>query len=80
MLYAPMIIMLCVTFAALGLTIWQLVGKMGTEGGFKIASDGLQLAFAVLLLILGVMVAVAGIRRLGDGVDEVSDSPGEPVK
>jgi len=40
------------------------MGKLGGEGGFDVASDGLQLAFAVLLLGLGVLVAVAGLKRL----------------
>ncbi len=65
MLYAPMLIMLLVTFAALALTIHKLVVKLGTEGsGFNYASDGLQLVFAALLLILGILVARAGMRKL----------------
>ncbi len=64
MLYVPMACMLAVTFVALAETIRKLVGKMGAEGGFDIASDGLQLVFAVLLLGLGVLVAFAGIKRL----------------
>ncbi len=64
MLYVPMIAMLCVTFAALGLTIYNLLGKLGSGAGFAMASDGLQLVFAVLLLGLGVLVAVSGIRKL----------------
>lgn len=64
MLYVPMVLMLFVTFAALALTIIKLVGKMGVEGGFNIASDGLQLVFAVLLLGLGVVVATACMAKL----------------
>ncbi|MDR1745440.1 MAG: carbon starvation protein A [Planctomycetota bacterium] len=64
MLYAPMVCMLGVTFVALAETIWKLAGKMGSEGGFDIASDGLQLVFALLLLGLGVLVAAAGMKRL----------------
>ncbi len=67
MLYVPMVCMLCVTFAALGLTVYQLVGKIGSEAGFAVATDGLQLVFAVLLLGLGVLVAASGIRKLGGG-------------
>ena len=63
-LYVPMVCMLGVTFAALAMTIAKLMGKLGGEGGFDVASDGLQLAFAVLLLGLGVLVAVAGLKRL----------------
>lgn len=66
MLYGPMVIMLLVTFTALGLTIYKLFWKMGVDGGFNLASDGLQLVFAVLLLGLGTLVAIAGLRRLGN--------------
>lgn len=65
MLYFPMIFMLCVTLTALVMTIARLLGKMEREGGFSIASDGLQLIFAVLLLGLGVLVAAAGVKKLG---------------
>ncbi|MCD8352084.1 MAG: carbon starvation protein A [Planctomycetaceae bacterium] len=64
MLYVPMVLMLLVTFAALGLTIYKLVGKMAVEGAFNIASDGLQLVFAVLLLGLGIVVATACMAKL----------------
>ncbi len=64
MLYVPMVLMLVVTFAALGLTIYKLVGKMAVEGAFNIASDGLQLVFAVLLLGLGIVVATACMAKL----------------
>jgi carbon starvation protein len=63
MLYAPMLIMLTVTFTALVMTIYGLFAKMG-GGAFNPASDGLQLVFAVLLLGLGVLVAIAGIKKL----------------
>ncbi|MDR2868854.1 MAG: carbon starvation protein A [Deferribacteraceae bacterium] len=62
MMYPPMLIMLCVTFTALGLTIYTLISKIG--GDFAMASDGLQLIFAVLLLGLGVLVAASGIKKL----------------
>ncbi len=64
MLYVPMAFMLCVTFSALGLTIYALAGKIGSDAGFAMASDGLQLVFAVLLLGLGVLVAASGIKKL----------------
>lgn len=64
MLYFPMIAMLIVTFVALAMTIVRLFAKMSSGGGFDIASDGLQLVFAVLLLGLGILVANAGIRKL----------------
>ncbi|MCC8179876.1 MAG: carbon starvation protein A, partial [Planctomycetes bacterium] len=65
MLYVPMYTMLLITFAALGLTIYNLIRKFST-GSFAYGSDGLQLVFAALLLGLGVVVAVAGSRRLAD--------------
>jgi hypothetical protein len=34
------------------------------SGAFKFEADGLQLIFAVLLLILGVMAAVSGVKKL----------------
>jgi len=63
MLYAPMIIMLAVTFTALALTITAKGGKL-FAGTFSVGQDFLQLAFAVLLLGLGTMVAVQGVGRL----------------
>jgi carbon starvation protein len=63
MLYAPMIIMLAVTFTALTLTILAKGGKF-FDGTFNMGQDFLQLAFAVLLLGLGTMVAVQGVGRL----------------
>ena len=64
MLYFPMIAMLLVTFVALFLTIWKLAGKIPVDGGFNYASDGLQMIFAVLLLVLGILVAKAGLQKL----------------
>jgi carbon starvation protein len=63
MLWAPMVIMLAVTFTALIFTIKTKTALI-TGGGFKFEADGLQLIFAVLLLILGIMVAVSGIKKL----------------
>lgn len=78
MLWAPMIIMLCVTFTALVMNIYSLISKLGTayawvngltqvvEGKTVMTAWGalLQLVFAVLLLALGVIVAVQGCRKL----------------
>jgi carbon starvation protein len=65
MLWAPMFIMLAVTFTALVFTI-KAKGGLLLSGGFKFEADGLQLVFAILLLILGLMVAVSGIKKLGE--------------
>ncbi len=65
MLWAPMIIMLGVTFTALSFKIKDIVKLiMANDGSFSLARDGLQLVFAVLLLALGLIVAVEGIKKL----------------
>ncbi|MDR1952522.1 MAG: carbon starvation protein A [Elusimicrobiota bacterium] len=63
-LYIPMIIMLAVTFSALLLTIKSKWAKLFSDAEFLFALDGLQLIFAVLLLILGILVAFSGISKL----------------
>ena len=62
MLWAPAVFMMAVTFSALGLTIYKLFGALMTTG--LDLGNTLQLIFAVLLLILGVIVAVQGIKKL----------------
>lgn len=62
MLWIPMFFMLLVTFTALGMTIVKLT-KAFVAGGLTIGTT-LQLVFAVLLLVLGVIVAGAGIKKL----------------
>lgn len=57
-----MFFMLLVTFSALGMTIVKL-SKAFVAGGLTVGTT-LQLVFAVLLLILGIIVAGAGIRKL----------------
>ncbi|MBT9779539.1 carbon starvation protein A [Clostridium sp. MCC353] len=61
MLWGPMVIMLGVTFTALTLKIKDLVTALSGQFVF---GNALQLVFAVLLLILGVIVAFEGIRKL----------------
>jgi carbon starvation protein len=68
MLWLPMLIMLAVTFTALFFTIKAKTALL-TGGGFKFEADGLQLIFAILLLILGIMVAVSGIKKLTEKKD-----------
>jgi len=63
MLYAPMFIMLAVTFTALAFTIQSKGGKL-FDGTFSFEQDFLQLIFAVLLLCLGTVVAVQGVKKL----------------
>ena len=68
MLWGPMVIMLGVTFTALALKIKELCVALSGQFVF---GNALQLTFAVLLLILGVIVAFEGIRKLL-GTDETS--------
>ena len=74
MLWGPMVIMLGVTFTALTLKIRDLVSALSRQFVF---GNALQLVFAILLLILGVIVAFEGIRKLlekdAEAADDVSD-------
>lgn len=63
MLWAPMCIMLVVTFTALAQAIIGIVKKFSI-GNFVFLTDGLQLIFAVLLAALGIMVAVSCFKKL----------------
>jgi len=65
MLWAPMFIMLAVTFTAL---VFMIIDKGGKffNGMFVFGQDFLQLIFAVLLLGLGVMVAIQGVKKLSE--------------
>lgn len=62
MLWVPMFFMMAVTFSALGLTIYRLSTTLFSTG--LSVGNFLQLVFAVLLLILGVIVAVSGVKKL----------------
>ena len=79
MLWIPMFTMIAVTFTALALTIWDLAGGIANGAyrwmaGMTVTVDGasvltawgagIQLVFAVLILALGVVVVIQGIRRL----------------
>ena len=59
MLWIPMIVMLCVTLTALIQKIFALVAAPS-------AGNLLQLAFAVALFVLGVIVALLGLKRLAE--------------
>ena len=58
----PMVFMMAVTFTALGMTITKLSGALFTTG--LDMGNTLQLIFAILLLILGVLVAIQGVKKL----------------
>ncbi len=62
MLWIPMAFMMCVTFSALGLTIYKLSEQLFSVG--LSLGNGLQLIFAILLLILGIIVAIQGVKKL----------------
>ena len=71
-LWAPMVIMLAITFTALGQTIIKICKKLLVTHDFILLSDGLQLVFAVLLIGLGCMVAVSCINKLFGKGDKAS--------
>ena len=62
MFWIPMAFMMAVTFTALGMTITKLSKALVTTG--LDLGNTLQLVFAVLLLILGVLVAIQGVKKL----------------
>lgn len=64
MLWAPMVIMLCVTFTALVQAIMGIVTKLFVTNNFVFLTDGLQLIFAILLIGLGFMVAISCFKKL----------------
>ena len=80
MLWFPMAFMMAVTFSALGMTIYNLLsgilsGNYLLAAGMAVKNEagkmaltvwgaGLQMVFAVLLLVLGVIVAVMGVKKL----------------
>ncbi len=63
-LWAPMLIMLAVTFTALAQTIIKICNKLFVTDNFVLHSDGLQLVFAILLVALGFLVAISCIKKL----------------
>lgn len=68
MLWVPMVFMMAVTFTALGMTIVKLTKAFLTTG--LDLGNTLQLIFAVLLLILGVLVAIQGVKKLLEKTDD----------
>ena len=68
MLWIPMVFMMAVTFTALGMTISKLTKALFTTG--LDLGNTLQLIFAVLLLILGVLVAIQGVKKLLEKTDD----------
>lgn len=62
-LYAPMFIMLAVTFTALVQKTIALVRNM-VSGQATLLVDGLQFIVAILLMVLGVLVALSCLKKL----------------
>lgn len=73
MLWIPMFFMMAVTFTALGMTIFKL-SKAFMSTGLNLGNT-LQLIFAILLLILGVIVALSGVRKLMEKADKETATP-----
>ncbi len=57
MLYVPVVFLLCSTFTSLVQSTLGCITALQTSGVAVIATSGLQLVFAILLMILGVIVA-----------------------
>ena len=62
MLWVPMVFMMAVTFTALGMTIVKLSKAFVTTG--LSLGNTMQLIFAALLLVLGIIVAIPGVKKL----------------
>lgn len=64
MLYAPVAFLLVCTFTSLSMSIAGCVTALQAGGMAVIATSGLQLVFAVLLVALGLIVAVNCLKEL----------------
>jgi len=63
MLIIPTVIMLAVTYTSLSITIYKKVMLL-IGGNFNPADDLIQMCIAVLLLVLGILVAVSCADKL----------------
>ena len=63
-MYAPLGVMLAVTFTALGMTIYNKTSALITSSSADTFGDMLQLIFATLIIILGICVVVEGFKKL----------------
>lgn len=61
MLWGPMFFMMAVTFTAIVLKMKELITSLFQEFD---SGNVIQLVFAILLLVLGIMVAVEGLQKL----------------
>ena len=64
MLYVPVVFLLCCTFTSLAMSIMGCITALSTKGAAVIATSGLQLVFAVLLVALGLIVAYNCLKEL----------------
>ena len=64
MLYVPVAFLLASTFTSLVQSIIGCVNALQTSGMAVIATSGLQLVFAILIVILGVIVAYNCLKEL----------------
>lgn len=64
MLYIPMCFMFAATIIALLMSIYGIVKKILTTGGFSFLTDGLQLIVAVALITLAMLIASQSVRKL----------------
>ncbi len=64
MLYVPMTLMLIVKMTSLGMSIYNICMKLFVNGGFVFMTDGLQLIVAILLVVLGLLIAFSSGRKL----------------
>ena len=64
MLYAPVAFLLVCTFTSLAMSIMGCVSALQAGGMAAMATSGLQLGFAVLLVALGLIVAVNCLKEL----------------
>ena len=74
MLLIPTIIMLAVTYTSLSLSIKSKVALL-INSKFDPTVDGIQMCIAVLLLVLGILVAVSCAKKLAEK-DNLSETPG----
>ncbi len=70
-MYVPLLVMLAVTFTALGTTIFTKAKLLFTSTSADYFGDTLQLVFATIIIILGVCVVVQGFKKLFSKNEEV---------
>lgn len=64
MLYVPVAFLLVCTFTSLVQSIMSCINALSLKGAAVIATSGLQLVFAILLVILGLIVAYNCLKEL----------------